>query len=132
MEKINNEYHVSLEVAKLLKQAGFDWKCAHEFIDGDIITMLFAASNSEMSPEHYAIPTLSTAQRWLREEKEFEVFVIPIQSDNYQYRMIQFGPEYNGARKDYIEGHNEPYINYEEAQEAGIKKALEIVLEKGD
>ena len=27
METTINEYYVSLEVAKLLKEAGFDWKC---------------------------------------------------------------------------------------------------------
>ena len=27
METINHEYYVSLEVAKLLKEAGFGWEC---------------------------------------------------------------------------------------------------------
>ena len=27
MEIANHEHYVSLEVAKLLKEAGFDWKC---------------------------------------------------------------------------------------------------------
>lgn len=27
MNTINHEYYISLEVAKLLKDAGFDWEC---------------------------------------------------------------------------------------------------------
>ena len=35
MNTINHEYYVSLEVAKLLKEAGFDWKCNGVFLSED-------------------------------------------------------------------------------------------------
>ena len=39
MEAMNHEYYVSPEVAKLLEQAGFDWKCRKCYNKGVLFDM---------------------------------------------------------------------------------------------
>ena len=112
MEIINHECYVSLEVAKLLKEAGFDWEC-REYYPSSFMACRY---------EEYAKPTLEVAQRWLREVMKMEVFVEPFVGF-YKYAVEEL--KENGV---YSDGRGE---SYEEAQEAGIKKALEIILEKG-
>lgn len=75
---------------------------------------------------------LCLAQRWLREVKDIDVYIFPTTNTKrgcvYEWGIKTFG------RALWVEG--QPYTNqyetYEEAQEAGIKKVLEIILEKGE
>ena len=144
METINHEFYVSLEVAKLLKEAGFDWECScyysvntlHEPNNGFIhiykqYKALFYDHNRTKMPV-YSAPTLEVAQRWLREVKDLDVYIFPTTNNKrgcvYEWGIKTFG------RALWVEG--QPYTNqyetYEEALEAGIKKALELILEKGE
>lgn len=66
MEVINYEYYVSPEVAKLLKEAGFDWRCRKCYNNG----VLFDMESDEIrtqTPQHSSYdvlaPTLEVAQR---------------------------------------------------------------------
>ena len=139
--KLHNVY-VSRELALLLKQAGFDWECSyyysvntlHEPNNGFIhiykqYKALFYDHNRTKMPV-YSAPTLDVAQRWLREVKDLDVYIFPTTNNKrgcvYEWGIKTFG------RALWIEG--QPYTNqyetYEEAQEAGIKKALEIILKK--
>lgn len=111
MEEINHEYYVSLEVAKLLKQLGFDWGC-REYYPTSFIACRY---------EEYAKPTLDVAQRWLRETQGIEVYIIPFRT-NYKFIICYIGEIESDVK----------YTTYEKAQEAGIKKALKIILEKGE
>ena len=76
METMNHECYVSLEVAKLLKEAGFDWECTHYYSvnmlhepnNGFIhiyrqYKALFYDHNRTKMPV-YSAPTLDVAQRW--------------------------------------------------------------------
>ena len=142
MEIMNHEYYVSLEVAKLLKEAGFDWECScyysvntlHEPNNGFIhiykqYKALFYDHNRTKMPV-YSAPTLDVAQRWLREVKDIDVYIFPT-TNNIRGCVYEWGIKTFG-RALWVEG--QPYTNqyetYEEAQEAGIKKALEIILKK--
>ena len=71
---MNHECYVSLEVAKLLKEAGFDWECTHKY-ERSIIACRY---------EDYEKPTLSVAQRWLRVVKGIHLYVRPI-LDEHKY-----------------------------------------------
>ena len=143
MEAINHEFYVSLEVAKLLKEAGFDWECScyysvntlHEPNNGFIhiykqYKALFYDHNRTKMPV-YSAPTHDVAQRWLREVKDIDVYIFPTTNTKrgcvYEWGIKTFG------RALWVEG--QPYTNqyetYEEAQEVGIKKTLELILEKG-
>ena len=142
METINHECYVSLEVAKLLKEAGFDWECScyysvntlHEPNNGFIhiykqYKALFYDHNRTKMPV-YSAPTLDVAQRWVREVKDIDIYIFPTTNTKrgcvYEWGIKTFG------RALWIPGQpsTAQYETYEEAQEAGIKKALEIILKK--
>ena len=133
--ELHNVY-VSRELALLLKQAGFDWECHkiyycyHE--DGDNWELEDNNKNTKRVLElDYCLlaPTLDVAQRWLREEKNL-ILLIDITPSycngkpmGYKFVIhVSCGNHILGEWKD----------TYEEAQEAGIKKALGIILEKGE
>ena len=130
METANHEYYVSLEVAKLLKEAGFNWKVRYMYRNNNPTLCICTESPYRNVPKlnkcpmywQYAAPTLDVAQRWLREEKNYEIFVV-----------VKFlaDKEYIARVETNISGYStDIYKFYEEAQEAGIKKALELILEK--
>lgn len=150
MKTINHEYYVSLEIAKLLKKAGFDWELKtcyigksvrpykyHKFFnwnkprkdfEKDGSDNLFHAFITQKKTNSFiSAPTLEVAQRWLREVRNFDVLI-----------LFQWRGDRSIAYKYEIRLEGRPYAlqlllfnTYEEAQEAGIKKALEIILEEG-
>lgn len=147
METINHEYYVSLEVAKLLKEAGFDWK-QYSFYNSKstLVNGTFAANWNDkiwyIDGSKVSAPTLDIAQRWLRKVKNCYVSVVA-DCDSvgvfYITRIIYYDTNnnYNVTyvwEKTKLERvkHRMIFNNYEEALEAGIKKALEIILEKGE
>ena len=117
-----HETYVSLEVAKLLKQAGFDWDYQWYHIGKNTICM---------QPSNNTDITLSVAQKWLREVACLDIIVdriLPSHEMKYSYEY-----EYTVITADGIVEAADCYFEeYEEALEAGIKKALEILLEKGE
>lgn len=121
MEVINHEYHVSPEVAKLLKKVGFDWETFGYY------NKLRFFHNAIPHNGETSSPTLEVAQRWLREVKNTHIIVTynPTLRGDYVYDV--FVP----CNKFWL-GSPISYDRYEEALEAGIKRALEIILEKGE
>lgn len=132
METANHEYYVSLEVAKLLKEAGFDWKCKYAYIttpaddmptgEEGIFTEYFENVNWLISA-----PTFEVAQRWLREVKELNIEISTWPGALWRWVVWKINPD-----RRIIASKHQNYKSYEEALEAGIKKALEIILEKGE
>ena len=141
MTTVNYEYYVSLEVAKLLKEAGFDWECSkiyycyHE--DGDTWKLEDNYRNyrSILKLDHCLLtPTLEVAQRWLREIKGVHMCV---KADAASINCKYFVTVVVGDTKwGNVQSENKKTIllfnTYEEAQEAGIKKVVEMILEKGE
>ena len=133
MEIINHESYVSLEVAKLLKEAGFDWEvniCRYNSSPDKVSSNGTLTSNfNGYAFQHIAIsaPTLEVTQRWLREVKGYilEITAVRKNPDDVYKTYIEYW--YN----IFEEGKCGHYDTYEEAQEAGIKKSLEMILEKG-
>ena len=147
MEVVNHECYVSLEVAKLLKEAGFNWKCEYAYMPstemGNVPFKHFhnRTNYNELQYEIYSAPTLDVAQRWLREVKGWilethyfgEEFFgddeVDIESDllrkypNKSFYMC-YGYFENCM---YIE---EDGNTYEDSLEAGIKKCLELILKE--
>lgn len=144
METTNHEYYVSLEVAKLLKEAGFDWLTRYSYdlylyntegekrvIDG--FATIFCNEHNGLA----SMPTLDVAQRWLREVKEYHIIL------SHRTEMFFEEKRYNlnEIKADIINKYPGGglyitstvfYRTYEEAQEDGIKKALELILKKGE
>ena len=137
METINHECYVSLEVAKLLKKAGFNLEVKYYYRDN--FDSLFCNkqyidfNNNKVTYTNYiSAPTIEVAQRWLREVKncyvDVEVFVHNLDKNNV-YSTYNWAVYFNNDR--YSGSDTETTRYYEVAQEASIKKALEIILEKG-
>ena len=131
-----HEIYVSLEVAKLLKEAGFDWPTHYSYdlylyntegekrvIDG------FASTLCNEHDGLASMPTLDVAQRWLREVKAMHICVKPNEaSANCKYFVTVI---VNDTKWGNVQDDNRKTImfsTYEEAQEAGIKKCLTLLL----
>ena len=154
MMTINHECYTSLEVAKLLKKAGFDWECEtcyigkskrpykyHKYFNWNMPRKYFekegsdnlfhAFINQKKTCDFISAQTLDVAQRWLRDVMDIDVYIFPDTNVKrecvYQVGIKTFG------RTLWIPGQpsTAQYDTYEEAQEVGIKKALELILEKG-
>ena len=139
METANHEYYVSLEVAKLLKEAGFKWLINTTYRDGvlmrqgNLLCDNFNGRQYENAVRHefFSAPTLDVAQRWLREVKNcfimIDVFVHNLDKNNiyctYNWIVYLDDERYSSSNWD-----DTRY--YEVAQEAGIEKALKLILEK--
>ena len=146
METINHEYYVSLEVAKLLAEVGFDWKCktyydTSLYRDEIIIEDELRDYNFMNGSIIFSAPTLDVAQKWLREVKgiEFDLCWHMTLDNQYKYayaikiksiwKGLDKGKEIEVPSMDCLEAET-CFNTFEEAQEAGIKKALEFILHK--
>ena len=134
------EDYCSYEVAKLLKEKGFDWKClAHWYIDTN---KNFAYSNypqnwndntrvSEL--EWLSCPTLQMACRWLRETHKLFIEVHIEQGKKVSYKFIIWDfyiihpNKYVGGTYDFRE-EQEGFSTPEQAVEAALKYSLENLI----
>ena len=136
MDTINHECYVSLEVAKLLKELGFDWECREYYYN--FITTGWSLNFDDnfvnwnsWSEQYISAPTLEVAQRWLRVVKGIHLYVRPI-LDEHKYVVTVVVDDLTWGQVNDNNGTAKRFNTYEEAQEAGIKKVLEIILEKGE
>lgn len=116
MATITEDY-VSFEVAKLLKEKRFDIECDNAYHNG-ILTdyTLFGFCTSG---EFIYAPTLQTAMKWLREEHNIDVSIIPLRSHKEYLPRIE---------SDTISHDAIPCRKYEEACEIAIKYCLENLI----
>ena len=136
------EDYVSFEVAKLLKEKGFDEICRAFWKVWDNHTTICDCSSSHLFEychnsmlEQYnddeelniACPTLQMAMRWLRENHNIDIMIcvvdhstITMEQDYYFYKIML-----NRRHK-----HNESpfYHTYEETAESAIKYCLENLI----
>ena len=117
------EDYVSFEVAKLLKEKGFDQNCATYYLDGQV----WRHYHCEVIPKGkqiYAAPTQAMAMKWLREVHNLHIDIDPSEGDwnptvleleNWSC-VVKFGDEI--PIQD----------SYEEACEAAIKYCLENLI----
>jgi len=146
-----HESYVSLETAKLLKKAGFYWDCYELYereYEQDGRTRAETSANWNSTSKYYSAPTLDVAQRWLREVKNISVeaksfrWVNRYQDDKY---TVTYRHELWPIDTSIIPSEEDKFIRYtldcacdiefqtyEQALEAGIKKTLELILEKGE
>ena len=126
METVNHECYVSPEVANLLEKAGFDWR--YKPITTRIGNEVYNQVTLCDQP-----PSLEISQRWLREVKGIHICVKPNEATvncKYFVTVIVSDTKWGNVQDD-----NKKTImfdTYEEAQESGIKKALDIILEEAE
>ena len=140
METANHECYVSLEVAKLLKEAGFDWEVQSYYSklarkQGRLLWLTCGCKykeNININQNRYSAPTLDVAQRWLREVKNIQIIASPLAGSKNWTPLIakDFWLLHEGISGIALTPEN--FDTYEEALEAGIKKALELILKKGE
>ena len=129
MATITEDY-VSFEVAKLLKEKGFDQNCATYYLDGQVWRHYYG----EVIPKGkkiYAVPTQAMAMKWLREVHKIGIF-----PSTYTF-TIGYGTEerhpygtaiINLVNYELITDDIMPRNSYEEACEAAIRYCLEHLI----
>lgn len=134
---MNKEDYVSLEVAKLLKEKGFDEPCnwiydtkEQCFKNSKEVNFNITFTNSILRDNVYCAPTLYEAQKWLRKQGDF-VVITPRYSNKYQiieyeYRIIQYTDLVVDKNR---KGKLSPvvYESYEECLNEGILEALKLI-----
>lgn len=152
---ITHESYISLETAKLLKTAGFDWEVDTCYIDGDLHKYStnfnwnlprdqFEKEGSDNLFHHFinqnsnnsvfeSAPTLAVVQTWLREVKNIEVettWYVPLEKglqEDFQKRKYDYSIQTGVEYSSYGDAMNE-FNTYDEALESGIEKALKLVI----
>lgn len=127
----NHEYYVSFEVAKLLKEAGFYWNCRGVYIGPKFLDVHITQVLNCTDYEVLKAPTLEIAQRWLREAKNLSVDTSSTRNSEWEY-IIRKINQLNHNDNAILALTACRFYTCEEAQEAGIEKALEIALERGE
>lgn len=123
---MNKEDYVSLEVAKLLKEKGFDEDCMAFYTrDGLFECNSYINTNVLKHPT----PTLYEAQKWLRKEHGIHIIITPKYNNSYciveySYRIIA-----HTSLVFECEGKLSPdvYEVYEQCLNAGILEALKLI-----
>lgn len=131
MEIRNHEYYVSFEIAKLLKEAGFDWECRKIYYCYREDDDTWELEDNYNIHKHileldYCLfaPTLDVVQRWLREVKGYSIY--PTRG-GYKIYVLDINDSAGFSRTYELNS----ILTYEESQESGIKKIIEIILEEG-
>jgi uncharacterized protein YggL (DUF469 family) len=121
------------EVCKLAKEKGFNEPTDRYYhIYDDVIE---AQNSLEMTGSGCAdvynslnqyrcsAPTQSLLQRWLREEKNIDIAIVPLYTGGYSYIVYNIH-----CRDNRVVNTNAGYATYELALEDGLKYALENLL----
>lgn len=116
------EDYVSFEIAKLLKEKGFDeaTRCCYSNKGTRWLNDFLVQHNSQGG---ITCPTLQMAMKWLREVHKIHVVVYPYGEyfcDNYQFDVYK--------NNEFIVSKDDGYVTYEQACEAALKYSLENLI----
>ena len=153
---MTDEQFITLETAKLLKKAGFDWECRY-YYDTWASPTLFDDRTGELQyelrtgtmgtdivPKNYnerpdgafaSAPTQAVAQRWLREVKNCEVVVdIDLRIAHCYEPMLGIVNRYATDNMPAVVWKRiddaRKYPTYEAALETGLQKCLTLINEE--
>lgn len=127
------EDYVSFEVAKLLKEKGFDNEVKSFYgYDSEFKTWEFEEDDRWDTPNNWgsyycSAPTLQMAMKWLREKYNLEIYLYHDSSKppfNWWFEIIK----YPNTVAEYESGKDEEFDTYEEAGDAAIKYCLENLI----
>lgn len=129
MGKTITEDFVSFEIAKLLKEKGFDEPCRSVYEEKILrVNTMCDYFNSELS-SYVCAPTLQMAMKWLREVHKIDIDILSRLSLNadddhcYSYVIKHQYDKY--AFKTYTDGE---YQYFEDAVEAALIYCLENLI----
>ncbi len=120
---MGSEDFVSLEMAKILKDKGFDIPCFCQYTDKGTIWRRLGAENFNAYDTCCSCPTLYEVHKWLRDKKHVYIEVIYM-CDNYWYYDIWL---ILMNKKLILKDSIVEYESYEDALKEGISDVLEII-----
>lgn len=127
---MKDEDYVSIEVAKLLKEKGFNEPTSRVYHDGNIYDISYCRYGHDVfGGDFYLIPTLYEAQKWLRKQGVF-IEIRPFYSRKYEiieydYRIATYFDllDMQGKRIRSKERHEK----YEECLNTAIFESLKLI-----
>lgn len=132
MAKITEDY-VSFEVAKLLKEKGFNEPTLAYAYGQDMVDYYSqpkVTDDYNVEAGRYPLPTLQMAMKWLREEKNILIYVYPV-IDLQVKNNYTFYWRWDGKKKRHDASHignKHNYESFEQAVEAAVKYCLENLI----
>ena len=121
------ESYVSFEVAKLLKEKGFDEPTRWLYVNSTLKEGARIDNwNSITSFDYVSAPTLQMAQKWLREK--LQIHANAIQQGNYNDFSKYYSWIVSSNQTIYRNQSVSEKLSYEEAVEAAIKYTLENLI----
>lgn len=125
MARITEDF-VSYEVAKLLKEKGFDELCKYWYEDdGERYTLVSTCYQNVCDEGECLCPTHQMAMKWLR-EKQGIIITVDYNEDEDCEKNERFG--FTIYQKDTRKVDLAIYPTYEEAVEAALKYSLENLI----
>lgn len=125
------EDYVSFEVAKLLKEKGFDVECDYLYVNGEILRAQGFKCNWNKGESIFtdyknecSAPTLQMAMKWLRKTYNYVINV------NY-IDFLEFGEVWSYTiidKSTFAEYYKDTENSYELAAEVAIKYCLENLI----
>lgn len=120
----SKEDYVSLGVAKLLKEKGFDEPCLSQYTKSGTIWNCQEPENFNESEGCFSMPTLYEAQKWLRDKHNIDIVVEPEIDENTDNKIgycFDLYTDFPSVAYSLV------YETYEEALNAGILEALKLI-----
>lgn len=128
------EQFVSFDTAKMLKEAGFDAPCYVQYSDRGVQWDASYPDNFNADDFGYSCPTQALAARWLREVHNLHVYAIQTNLPLTEPQTTKWKWGYIVTKVDDPTAPDKlfdiNYTTYEEAMEAGIRRAIESVIDK--
>lgn len=131
MKDLIEEAYVSFEVAKLLKEKGFDEEILSFYIpyeDGEVKFVVSPNKANYNAEQHWLIsaPTHQMAMGWLREKG---VYITIVYGDYPSLNKVFWTPQIDSLEGfDFPDSFYKEYNKYEEAVEAALKYVLENLI----
>lgn len=126
---MDSKFCVSLEAARLLKEKGYNEECDCSIDDDSDIYECECRINQELPKWKWSCPTKAEAIDWL--DSKGIIIELSVTHDlcHWVFSIYMKGREGILTNTDFD---FESFTTRLEAQEAGIKKALELILKKGE
>jgi len=126
------EPKVDFKLAKLLKEAGFDWQVNSFWYEGEPEQMLFTNSKERNHNDvecACSAPNLAHAAQWLREVHGLHIICQPHckQLSGYWFASLYIP---KGSEWRFFTGISDDFTSHDTALSAGIEHALKIIIER--
>lgn len=117
------ESYVSFEIAKLLKEKGFDIPCRQAYFNGSLVDYtMYGFCDGELLD----CPSQSLALKWLREVHNIYINILTYTTGkNIQFRWVGYD---NGRLFSQEEGRTIYFESYEQAVEAALLYVLKNLI----